>query len=191
MAAALKYLHQKHVIHRDIKPENILVGLYGEIKLSDFGWSVHAPKNRRTTVCGTLDYLPPEMLGPGTTDKCYDKKVDLWSLGVLMYEFLVGQAPIEDTPTMTRIRIRKGEMTIPSFVSAEARDLIKRVRLLHSSSQPVVCEANSCNRTAPRLGPSIKNLARRHIKPFVDTEALLMRRIIIGPAKKGVYWWKW
>ena len=62
MAAALKYLHKKHVMHRDIKPENILVGIHGEIKISDFGWSVHAPNNRRNTMCGTLDYLPPEMV---------------------------------------------------------------------------------------------------------------------------------
>lgn len=46
MAAALMYLHKKHVIHRDIKPENILVGIHGEIKISDFGWSVHAPNSR-------------------------------------------------------------------------------------------------------------------------------------------------
>jgi aurora kinase len=46
MASALKYLHKKHVMHRDIKPENILVGIHGEIKISDFGWSVHAPNNR-------------------------------------------------------------------------------------------------------------------------------------------------
>lgn len=131
MAAALKYLHRKHVIHRDIKPENILVGIHGEIKISDFGWSVHAPNNRRKTMCGTLDYLPPEMLKPGSQDNYYDEKVDLWSLGVLTYEFLVGEAPFEDTPVMTQRRIARGEMTIPSFVSAEARDLIKKVRTLH------------------------------------------------------------
>lgn len=127
MAAALKYLHKKHVMHRDIKPENILVGIHGEIKISDFGWSVHAPNNRRNTMCGTLDYLPPEMLKPGLQDNYYNEKVDLWSLGVLTYEFLVGEAPFEDTPVMTRRRIAKGEMKVPSFVSAEARDLIKKV----------------------------------------------------------------
>jgi aurora kinase len=127
MAAALKYLHSKHVMHRDIKPENILVGVHGEIKISDFGWSVHAPNNRRQTMCGTLDYLPPEMLKPGSSDNFYNEKVDLWSLGVLTYEFLVGEAPFEDTPIMTQRRIARGDMTVPSFVSAEAKDLIQRV----------------------------------------------------------------
>jgi len=130
MASALKYLHKKHVIHRDIKPENILVGIHDEIKLSDFGWSAHAPNNRRKTMCGTLDYLPPEMIKPAAgSDGYYSDKVDLWSLGVLTYEFLVGEAPFEDTQVMTQRRIVRCEMSIPSFVSPEARDLIKRVSL--------------------------------------------------------------
>ena len=117
MAAALKYLHKKHVMHRDIKPANI----------SDFGWSVHAPNNRRKTMCGTLDYLPPEMIKPGGNDSFYSEKVDLWSLGVLTYEFLCGEAPFEDSPVQTQRRIVKCEMTVPGYVSAEAKDLIKKV----------------------------------------------------------------
>jgi aurora kinase len=128
MASALRYLHRKHVIHRDIKPENILVGVHGEIKISDFGWSVHAPGNRRKTYCGTLDYLPPEMIVPRTSDGSYDEKVDLWALGVLMYEFLVGEAPFEDVPLMTTRRIARGDMKVPQFISTEATNLIKGVR---------------------------------------------------------------
>jgi aurora kinase len=91
LAKALAYCHKKHVIHRDIKPENLLVGLRGELKIADFGWSVHAPHARRTTLCGTLDYLPPEMV----EGKEHGSAVDLWSLGVLCYEFLFGGPPFE------------------------------------------------------------------------------------------------
>ncbi|KAK2589491.1 spindle assembly checkpoint kinase [Conoideocrella luteorostrata] len=129
MASAPRYLHRKHIIHRDIKPENILVGMYGEIKMSDFGWSVHAPGGRRLTKCGTLDYLPLEMIDPKKYDNFYTDKVDIWSLGVLLYEFLVGEAPFEDSPVMTQRRIARGDMSIPNFVSSEAKDLIKKVSL--------------------------------------------------------------
>jgi len=84
LSQALAYCHEKHVIHRDIKPENLLIGSNGEIKIADFGWSVHAPNSRRNTLCGTLDYLPPEMV----EGHDHDEMVDVWSLGVLMYEFL-------------------------------------------------------------------------------------------------------
>lgn len=62
MADALHYCHQNKVIHRDIKPENLLLTDNDDVKLGDFGWSVHAPSMRRNTMCGTLDYLPPEMV---------------------------------------------------------------------------------------------------------------------------------
>lgn len=60
LADALIYLHERDVIHRDIKPENLLLGHKGVLKIADFGWSVHEPNSSRTTLCGTVDYLPPE-----------------------------------------------------------------------------------------------------------------------------------
>lgn len=62
LSESLQYLHSKNIIHRDIKPENLLVDHCGNLKIADFGWSVHAPGRRRQTLCGTLDYLPPEMV---------------------------------------------------------------------------------------------------------------------------------
>ncbi|KAJ3089566.1 spindle assembly checkpoint kinase [Quaeritorhiza haematococci] len=125
MAKALIYLHQKHVIHRDIKPENLLLGIKGELKIADFGWSVHAPNSRRTTLCGTLDYLPPEMV----EGRDHNEKVDLWSLGVLAYEFLVGVPPFEDASSYraTYKRIAQVDLKFPDYVSPEAKDLISRL----------------------------------------------------------------
>ncbi|WWC62733.1 uncharacterized protein I303_105330 [Kwoniella dejecticola CBS 10117] len=125
MADALSYLHKKHVMHRDIKPENLLIGLKGELKIADFGWSVHAPSNRRNTLCGTLDYLPPEMV----EGKEHTAAVDLWALGVLCYEFLSGNPPFEDHSghAATYKRIRNVDLHIPSSVSPEAGDLIKKL----------------------------------------------------------------
>ncbi|CAJ1050371.1 aurora kinase A [Xyrichtys novacula] len=130
---ALNYCHSKKVIHRDIKPENLLLGANGELKIADFGWSVHTPSSRRSTLCGTLDYLPPEMI----EGKTHDEKVDLWSLGVLCYEFLVGKPPFEaKTHEDTYRRISRVEYTYPaqSNISAGAKDLVARL-LKHNPMQ--------------------------------------------------------
>merc|ERR1719192_2120614 len=124
MANALSYCHSKKVIHRDIKPENLLLDAKGNIKIADFGWSVHAPNSRRGTMCGTLDYLPPEMI----EGALHDDKVDLWSLGVLTYEFLVGKPPFEaETNNETYKLITKVDVKYPAHVSTEAKDLISRL----------------------------------------------------------------
>jgi len=124
MTDALAYCHSKKVIHRDIKPENLLLDVKGNIKIADFGWSVHAPNSRRATMCGTLDYLPPEMI----EGAMHDEKVDLWSLGVLTYEFLVGKPPFEaESNNETYRRITKVDLRFPAHVSTEAKDLISRL----------------------------------------------------------------
>ncbi|KAF6722487.1 Aurora kinase A-A [Oryzias melastigma] len=126
LADALHYCHTKKVIHRDIKPENLLLGANGELKIADFGWSVHTPSSRRSTLCGTLDYLPPEMI----EGKTHDEKVDLWSLGVLCYEFLVGKPPFEaKTHDETYRRISRVEYTYPAHttISDGAKDLVARL----------------------------------------------------------------
>jgi serine/threonine protein kinase len=123
LAHALNYCHIKHVIHRDIKPENLLLDLKGDLKIADFGWSVHAPNSRRKTLCGTLDYLPPEMV----EGKEHDSKVDVWSLGVLMYEFLTGSPPFEHpTPSETYKKIAQIDIKWPAYVTEDARDLISK-----------------------------------------------------------------
>lgn len=132
IADALKYCHKKHVIHRDIKPENLLLGSKGEVKMADFGWSVHAPSSRRTTLCGTLDYISPEMV----RGEIYNEKIDLWSLGVLCYEFLIGKPPFE-TPDYeeTYKKIATATFQMPSSISELGRDFIGRLLVVDANKR--------------------------------------------------------
>ncbi|KAF0697181.1 Aste57867_12175 [Aphanomyces stellatus] len=139
---AIMTCHQHNVVHRDIKPENILLDNDNEILLADFGWSasnvnasyvttttttipqrlVHH-RNRRHTLCGTLDYLSPEMLNGFE----YDASVDIWAIGVLLFELLVGKPAFESQDQLqTSALIVNAKYRIPLFVSDAARDLIKR-----------------------------------------------------------------
>ncbi|KAL7051426.1 hypothetical protein ACKWTF_004462 [Chironomus riparius] len=124
VADALHYCHLNNVIHRDLKPENLLLTGDDNIKLADFGWSAHTLSNKRKTMCGTLDYLPPEMV----ESKSYDDTVDQWCLGVLCYEFLVGSPPFESEDSeKTYAKIRRIEVHYPRYVTQGARDLISKL----------------------------------------------------------------
>ena len=90
--SAVKYLHSfdPPIIHRDIKPENILLDENNRCKLADFGWSNYAIRDKeRQTFCGTPEYLSPEMVNK----KGHDTSVDIWALGVLLFELLTGKPP--------------------------------------------------------------------------------------------------
>ena len=118
---ALQFCHSKNIIHRDLKPENILINGQGDLKIADFGWSVHAPSSRRATLCGTVDYLSPEML----LQEPHDERVDHWCVGVLTYEFLVGKPPFEHEETrVTYKRIIAVEYQVPDEVHPYARNFI-------------------------------------------------------------------
>ncbi|CAH8662623.1 unnamed protein product [Schistosoma margrebowiei] len=121
---ALMYCHRMKVIHRDIKPENLLLGFHQELKLSDFGWAVHAPSLRRRTLCGTIDYLAPEMVA-GVS---HDERVDHWTVGVLCYEMLCGKPPFEHPNTQdTYACIRTAKYTFPPVITPMAQDMISKI----------------------------------------------------------------
>ncbi|KAJ8793808.1 hypothetical protein J1605_019229 [Eschrichtius robustus] len=133
LADALIYCHGKKVIHRDVKPENLLLGLQGEPKIADFGWSVHAPSLRRKTMCGTLDYMPPEM----TEGRMHNEKVDLWCIRVLCYELLVGNAPLQERfPKQDATVYRQGAQELISKLLKH--NLSERLPLAQVSAHPWV-----------------------------------------------------
>jgi serine/threonine protein kinase len=126
---ALEHIHGLGIMYRDLKPENILLDREGNIKLSDFGF---AKKTDVTyTVCGTPEYLAPEIINR----QGYTKAVDWWALGILIFELLVGIPPFhsQNVPQIYE-KVLKTDLKYPKRVSNDARDLMSRL-LVKDTSQ--------------------------------------------------------
>lgn len=126
LARALQHLHDNQVIHRDVKPENVLL-VDGGVKLCDFGWATKVPADGR--FCGTLDYLSPEMI----RHIPYDHRVDVWALGVVMFELLDGLPPFyAKDPNDTARAIVRGEVLRHSrHVDEKAEALLMQVLVVN------------------------------------------------------------
>ena len=124
---AFEYLHRNHIVYRDLKPENLLIDKEGHIKITDFGFAkVLSPKNmfRTFTVCGTNEYLAPELI----QQKGHGMAADWWTLGVLIFELLVGYPPFVDDNIMRLYqKILNREIEFPVQMDRRAKDLIRQL----------------------------------------------------------------
>jgi len=123
VTSAFAYLHARKIAHRDLKPENLLFDREGYLKLVDFGFA-KVIKDRTWTLCGTPEYLAPEII----SNKGHNVGADWWTLGILIYEMLVGQPPfVADNQIATYHKSMRGKYKIPQNFPRAAKDMISKL----------------------------------------------------------------
>ncbi|XP_064114868.1 serine/threonine-protein kinase PLK1-like isoform X1 [Macrobrachium nipponense] len=123
LAEGVAYVHQQQVIHRDLKLGNMFLTEDMVMKIGDFGLATRPDDNRNVTICGTPNYIAPEVLNK----LGHSYEADIWAMGCIMYALLVGQPPFEtDTLKETYSRITTNKYVIPPLISEAARHLIRR-----------------------------------------------------------------
>ncbi|EQC27007.1 ULK/FUSED protein kinase [Saprolegnia diclina VS20] len=165
---ALYYLHTNRIIHRDMKPQNILVGTKQQIKLCDFGFAraISADTSVLTSIKGTPLYMAPELV----KEMPYNHTVDLWSLGVILYELAVGRPPFYTDKIVTLIQlIVKESVTYPPTMSDDFRDFLtgllqkdpaKRLSWPEILAHPFACETIQQTTARQALEAQVRRLPK-------------------------------
>ncbi|CAK9194416.1 unnamed protein product [Sphagnum troendelagicum] len=123
---ALEYMHSKGIAYRDLKPENTLIGENGYPKLIDMGFAKRIHNRRTFSMCGTPDYMAPEII----KRQGHGKGVDFWALGCMIFEMITNTSPFnrgDDPPQLVFQKITEGRMRFPPYMSANAVDVVKRL----------------------------------------------------------------
>ena len=126
LISCLEYCHNRQISHRDLKPENILIGANKCVKLADFGLSNLMRDGRfLLTPCGSPNYAAPEIV----SGKAYcGSQIDIWSAGIILFALLTKTLPFDDNnQSMLYHKIREGRFSIPSYLSFEVQDLLRRM----------------------------------------------------------------
>lgn len=160
--SAVQYLHSltPPIIHRDIKPENILLDSKEAAKVCDFGWSNFFNPNRvRMTYCGTPDYLSPEMI----KQQGHDQRLDIWNLGVLLFEMLTGRPPFQGANQRELYEnILKLRIIYPKDFPRLAKDLVSK--LLKSNPADRISLSDALEHAWFKSRPEIRPVLTREVE---------------------------
>ena len=160
--SAVEYLHSTNppIIHRDIKPENILLDSKERAKLCDFGWSnFFNPSTKRMTYCGTPDYLAPEMI----KKEGHDQTIDIWNLGVLMFELLTGHTPFQASNQKEIFNnILKLKRVFPKGFPMIAKDLV--LKLLKANPKERITLQAALEHPWFKANPELRPVLTKQVK---------------------------
>ncbi|ODH45060.1 CAMK/CAMKL/MARK protein kinase [Paracoccidioides brasiliensis] len=140
LVGAVSYVHSKSCVHRDLKLENILLDKHENVKLCDFGFTreYEGKASYLQTFCGTVCYSAPEML---KGEKYAGEKVDVWSLGIILFALIAGELPYDDDDDqVTKTRILTGEPTYNDRFPEDAKSLISQLLSKRPLLRPTLCE---------------------------------------------------
>jgi polo-like kinase 1 len=206
----VEYLHREGVIHRDLKLANVLVDSDLNLKISDFGLAaaISHPEEVQRTMCGTPNYIAPEILIAGerspsssprsplspTKARGYTYRADYWSIGVILYTLFVGNPPFEtEDLTRTYNLIKQARYNIPHEVPAPANDLIRRILKLNPEERPTLLEMRrhpffaGCTADSPPPAALLQHYARLSGVPYVELERRVhMARTLRRKASEAV-----
>ncbi len=179
---ALKFAHDRGVVHRDIKPGNILISSQGEVKLADFGIATSAEEmadglTQDGTVLGTPAYIPPEQIEDARN---VDRRADIYSLGVVLYEMLTGKTPYPGAFTAETIRlIHRGKYVPPERLNPRASPFLRKI-------------VATCMKVKPRrryrdLGVLLRLLEKRIPRRDISLMRHAVKRIVKGESVRDVF----
>ena len=182
---AIFFLHNNQIIHRDLKPENLLINHDNILKLCDFGWSVYLFNHKRETFCGTVEYMAPEIL----KNEGYDFSIDVWSLGVLLYELIHSHSPfvekdldvgkIENNIVSKGLKFKKG-------LSIECKDLIRKLLAKNADNRIKVKDIYQHSFILKYVNMINGYIKIKEINNKINTKEIVYKKIICSKSNKNM-----